>query len=86
VSLQDAVSNCVVIGLPIFAVLKPIDLNDNAASVANEVQVVALERRLSANVEATLAQSLKPTPKDDLRLAHGAAHLPSAMVFGLHGP
>ena len=59
VPLEDAVANRVVLGLPVFGVLEAVDLDHEPARVADEVEIVASEGRLAANLEATLAETLE---------------------------
>ena len=53
------VANRVVLGLPVFGVLEAVDLDHEPARVADEVEIVASEGRLAANLEATLAETLE---------------------------
>ena len=70
--------------LAILAVLSPINLDHQSARVADEIEIIPLERRLPPDVEAAFPQAFQATPKDDLRLAHGVAKGAGAMDFRTH--
>ena len=62
---QHAIADGVVRGLLSGAVTLAIHLDDQASREADEVEVVAAERGLTAKLVAFCAKSLQPRPEDD---------------------
>jgi hypothetical protein len=54
-ALQDGVANGVVSGLNLFRVAASIDLHDETTAETDEVEVIAPERRLPAEVKVDAA-------------------------------
>jgi hypothetical protein len=86
VSLQNSVSNRVVLGLLVVRVLIAVHFDDQAVGKAREVQEVATKRVLPSERVAAFPQALEPAPKDDFGFAHVVTEFASALDLGPHQP
>ena len=77
-SPKDPIAHDVPVSLGVFGVLRSIHFDGDSPRIADEVEIVAFERRLTADVKAAVAQALEPAPEQDLRLTHGAPELAGA--------
>ena len=76
---QDGVAHRIVIGVDIFGVLTPINLDNKTLLEADEVEVESEQRRLAAKVKSVAAHIPQLKPKLRLLRRQRLPQLPSAL-------
>jgi len=71
--------------LDVLAVLAAVHLDHQPSRMADEVQVIAVKRRLATDMEASVAEPSQAGPENDFGLAHVAAKFAGALDLGAHG-